>query len=381
MARAFVVVMDSVGVGGAPDADRFFNGDVPDTGANTLGHIQQARPLAVPNMARLGLWGALKLASGMAVDGPAPEGRWGCATAISPGKDTPSGHWELAGLPVPWDWTHFPREGDAFDPALVAEVARAAGTDGILGNCHASGTEIIARLGAEHLRTGAPICYTSADSVFQVAAHEERFGLERLLALCAAIAPRLHAMRVGRVIARPFTGAAGAFARTGNRKDFAIAPPGPVLSTRAKDAGRDVHAVGKIWDIFTGAGFDDVAKGDDRALMGALAERVAHARGGSLTFANFVEFDSLYGHRRDVEGYARHLEWFDGALGPVLAALREGDMLVLTADHGNDPSWVGTDHTRERVPVLVAGTGAGALGEMGFTGVADLVAAHLGLPK
>ncbi|MEO0939137.1 MAG: phosphopentomutase [Pseudomonadota bacterium] len=381
MARAFLVVMDSVGIGGAPDADRFFNGDVPDTGANTLGHIQSARPLQVPNMARLGLWAALELASGMTVEGPEPEGRWGCGAAVSPGKDTPSGHWELAGLPVPWDWTHFPRDGDAFDADLVAAVAQAAGTDGILGNCHASGTEIIARLGAEHLRTGWPICYTSADSVFQVAAHEERFGLERLLALCAAIAPRLHAMRVGRVIARPFIGTEGAFLRTGNRKDFAIAPPGPVLSTRAKDAGRDVHAVGKIWDIFSGAGFDDVAKGDDRALMDALGERVAHARDGSLTFANFVEFDSLYGHRRDVEGYAQHLEWFDAALGPVLAALREGDLLVLTADHGNDPSWVGTDHTRERVPVLVAGTGAGALGQIGFSGVADLVAAHLGLPK
>ncbi|MEL7100356.1 MAG: phosphopentomutase [Pseudomonadota bacterium] len=381
MGRAFLVVMDSVGIGGAPDADQFFNGDVPDTGANTLGHIHAARPLHLPNMARLGLWRALELASGEVVQGPEPAGRWGCATEVSPGKDTPSGHWELAGLPVPWDWHYFPRQGDAFGAGLVAEIATAAGTDGILGNCHASGTEIIARLGGAHLRTGRPICYTSADSVFQIAAHEEAFGLQRLLDLCASVAPRLHAMRVGRVIARPFVGAEGAFERTGNRKDFAIAPPGPVISTRAAEAGRPVHAVGKIWDIFTGAGFSDVAKGDDAALMDTLAERVAHAAEGSLTFANFVEFDSLYGHRRDVEGYARHLEWFDAAIGPVLDTLRPGDMLVLTADHGNDPTWVGTDHTRERVPVLVAGTGAGALGEMGFTGVADLIAAHLGLPQ
>ncbi|MEO0390274.1 MAG: phosphopentomutase [Pseudomonadota bacterium] len=380
MARAFLVVMDSVGIGGAPDAHAFFNGAVPDTGANTIGHIQAARPLQVPNLARLGLWHAAALANGGAASGPAPQSAWGAATPVSPGKDTPSGHWELAGLPVPWDWHYFD-QNPPFDAALVARVAQAAGTEGILGNCHGSGTQLISDFGAAHQRTGQPICYTSADSVFQIAAHEDSFGLQRLLDLCEAVAPYLHDMKVGRVIARPFTGEPGNFTRTGNRRDYAIAPPGPVISTRAKAAGRDVHAVGKIWDIFTGAGFDDVRKGDDATLMGHLAERVQNAASGSLTFANFVEFDSLYGHRRDVEGYARHLEWFDAALEPVLAALQPGDLMVLTADHGNDPTWTGTDHTRECVPVLAAGIGPRDLGQIPFTAVADLVAAHLGLQQ
>jgi len=244
----------------------------------------------------------------------------------------------------------------------------------------ASGTEIVARLGEAHLRTGWPICYTSADSVFQIAAHEEAFGLDRLLTLCKAVAPRLHHLRVGRVIARPFVGRPGAFTRTGNRKDFAMAPPAPTLCDRVQDAGGAVHAVGKIGDIFSMQGIDDVAKGTDADLMGHLSRLVDEAEDGSLTFANFVEFDSLWGHRRDVSGYARALEWFDAAIGPVLDRLRPGDLMLLTADHGNDPTWAGTDHTRERVPVLGAGQGAGAMGLMGFVDVAATVAAHLGVP-
>ena len=392
MGRAFLVVIDSVGIGGAPDAGDFFNGDLPDTGANTLGHIAQAcaageaeegrsGPLALPNLDRLGLGAALKLASGMEAPGlgAAPEGRWGAATEVSQGKDTPSGHWELAGLPVPWAWHYFPDETPAFPADLTAEVARLAGTDGILGNCHASGTAIIERLGAEHCESGWPICYTSADSVFQIAAHEETFGLDRLLKLCQDIAPRLHEMKVGRVIARPFTGEVGAFERTANRRDYAITPPKPVLTNWVQNAGGRVYAVGKIGDIFTMQGIDELRKGPDAKLMDHLHDLVGEAEEGSLTFANFVEFDSLYGHRRDVSGYARALEWFDAEIGKVIAALREGDMLVVTADHGNDPTWAGSDHTRERVPVLVAGTGAGALGQIGFTDVAALVAGHLGV--
>ncbi|MFG6560802.1 phosphopentomutase [Sulfitobacter sp. 1A15299] len=392
MGRAFLVVIDSVGIGGAPDAGDFFNGDLPDTGANTLGHIAQAcaageaeegrsGPLALPNLDRLGLGAALKLASGM--EGPglgaAPEGRWGAATEVSQGKDTPSGHWELAGLPVPWAWHYFPDETPAFPADLIAEVARLAGTDGILGNCHASGTAIIERLGAEHCESGWPICYTSADSVFQIAAHEETFGLDRLLKLCQDIAPRLHEMKVGRVIVRPFTGEPGAFQRTANRRDYAITPPKPVLTNWVQNAGGRVYAVGKIGDIFTMQGIDELRKGPDAKLMDHLHDLVDEAEDGSLTFANFVEFDSLYGHRRDVSGYARALEWFDAEIGKVIAALRTGDMLVVTADHGNDPTWAGSDHTRERVPVLVAGTGAGALGQIGFTDVAAFVAGHLGV--
>ncbi len=392
MARAFLVVMDSVGIGGAPDADAFFNGTLPDTGANTLGHIAEAcaagqaeerrsGPLHMPNLDRLGLGAALKLASGVEAAGlgAAPQGRWGAATEVSQGKDTPSGHWELAGLPVPWAWHYFPDETPAFPADLSAEVARLAGTKGILGNCHASGTAVIEELGAEHCESGWPICYTSADSVFQIAAHEEVFGLDRLLKLCEDLAPRLHEMKVGRVIARPFTGEAGAFERTANRRDYAIMPPKPVLTNWVQNAGGRVYAVGKIGDIFSMQGIDELRKGPDAKLMEHLHDLVAETEEGSLTFANFVEFDSIYGHRRDVSGYARALEWFDAEIGKVIAALREGDMLLVTADHGNDPTWAGSDHTRERVPVVIAGTGAGELGQLGFADVAALVAAHLGV--
>lgn len=394
MTRAFLIVIDSVGCGGAPDADTFFNGGVPDTGANTLGHIAQAcadgraeqgrsGPLALPVMDGLGLGAAIRLASGDATPGlgAEPRGLWGAASEVSRGKDTPSGHWELAGVPVPWDWTYFPDKENSFPPDLIAEVCAAAGTDGILGNCHASGTDIVTELGAEHLRTGHPICYTSADSVFQIACHEEAFGLQRLYDLCKAVAPTLHKMKVGRVIARPFVGdVAGGFTRTTNRKDFALAPPSPTLCDWVQGAGRTVHGVGKIGDIFSMQGIDDVVKGSDAELMGHLHRLVDTAEAGSLTFANFVEFDSLYGHRRDVAGYARALEWFDAELGRILPRLRDGDMLVVTADHGNDPTWTGTDHTRERVPVLVAGRGAGQAGLVAFTDIAASVADHLGVP-
>ena len=393
MARAFLVVMDSVGIGGAPDAGAFFNGDLPDLGANTLAHIAQAcaageaeegrfGPLNLPNLDRLGLGAATRLASGVPFPGldAEPQGRWGCAAELSRGKDTPSGHWELAGLPVPWNWHYFPDTTPSFPSDLSAFVAESAGTDGILGDCHASGTQIIAEHGAEHMRSGWPICYTSADSVFQIAAHEETFGLNRLLDLCRAVAPRLHDMKVGRVIARPFIGnERDGFTRTTNRRDYAITPPAPVLSNWVQNAGRKVHAIGKIGDIFSMQGIDTLAKGADADLMEHLAKRVANAEDGSLTFANLVEFDSLYGHRRDISGYARALEWFDAELGRILPQLREGDMLVLTADHGNDPSWPGTDHTREQVPVLVAGCGAGRLGHLRFADVAASIADHLGV--
>ena len=388
MARAFLVVMDSVGAGGAPDAAAF-----GDAGANTLGHIAQAcaagraalgrsGPLRMPILDALGLGAAIELASGLRAPGlgAVPQGRWGAATEVSRGKDTPSGHWELAGVPVPWDWTYFPDTVPAFPPELVAQVCKLAGTEGILGNCHASGVPIIAAHCEEHLRTGWPICYTSADSVFQIAAHEEAFGLDRLLKLCADLAPHLHAMKVGRVIARPFTGGCGDFRRTANRKDFAIAPPAPTLLDWAQGAGRATHAVGKIGDIFSMQGVGKLWKGKSDVDLFEHLERLAtDAENGSLTFANFVEFDSLYGHPRDVAGYARALEWFDARVGGFLARLRPGDLAIFTADHGNDPTWTGTDHTRERVPVLCAGVGAGAIGHCGFVDVAASVAAHLGL--
>lgn len=383
MSRAFLIVIDSVGIGGAPDADAFFNGSTPDSGANTVGHIAEAVGLEVPVMERLGLGAALELASGVSDCGldRAASGAWGAATEVSHGKDTPSGHWELAGVPVPWEWHVFPDADPAFPDDLVAEVCRAAGTDGILGNCHASGTEIIERLGAEHLKTGRPICYTSADSVFQIAAHEEHFGLERLLTLCRDLAPVLHDMNVGRVIARPFVGTEGAFVRTQNRKDYAIAPPEPTLCDWVQGGGRKVYAVGKIGDIFSMRGIDEVRKGDDRALMNHVMDLASEAEDGSLVFVNLVEFDSLYGHRRDAEGYRDHLEWFDGALGQLLEAVGDDDLVLVTADHGNDPTWVGTDHTRERVPVLCHGVGQRELGQVAFVDVAASVADFLGVPS
>lgn len=386
MNRAFLIVMDSVGCGGAPDAAEF-----GDEGANTLGHIAQAcaagqaeegrsGPLAMPVLDKLGLGAAIRLASGAATPGltATPEGLWGAATEVSPGKDTPTGHWELAGVPVPWDWTFFPHTDPAFPPDLMALAARLAGTEGLLGNVHASGTEIIDRLGAEHLRTGWPICYTSADSVFQIAAHEEAFGLDRLLALCEALAPHVHAMKVGRVIARPFVGSdAQGFTRTQNRRDYAIPPPAPTLCDRVQADGRRVHAIGKIKDIFSGQGIDTVVKGSDAALMEALVAAASVAEPGSLTFANFVEFDSLYGHRRDVAGYARALEWFDAQLPRFLAKLGPGDLAIFTADHGNDPTWQGTEHTRERVPVVAFGRGGHEVGIVEFAQICESILAHL----
>ena len=383
MARAFLVVLDSVGAGGAPDAGQFFNGPLPDTGANTLGNIAEAHPLALPHLDALGLGASVRLASGARMPGfdAEPTGLWGAAQEISPGKDTPSGHWELAGLPVPFDWTYFPVTVPAFPTEISDEIARLAGTDGILGNCHASGTQIIETEGEAHLRTLWPICYTSADSVLQIAAHEQAFGLDRLLELCAEIAPMLHKMRVGRVIARPFVGEPGSFTRTVNRRDYAMAPPGPTLCDWVTEAGRPVHAVGKIKDIFAGRGITDVVKGSDAELMEAMIGLMGTAEDGSLTFANFVEFDSLYGHRRNVAGYATALEWFDAQMPRVLAGLRPDDLMIFTADHGNDPTWAGTDHTRERVPVVAAGPYSGQIGIVGFADVGASVAAHLGVPS
>ena len=394
MSRAFLVVMDSVGIGGAPDADQFFNGTTPDTGANTVAHIAQScadgrteegrsGPLHLPNLAALGMGAAVRLASGAEIPGltAKPTGLWGCAREYSPGKDTLSGHWELAGLPVPWNWHYFSDATPAFPADLRQAATQAAGTKGILGDCHASGTAIIAALGAEHMRTGRPICYTSADSVFQVAAHEESFGLDRLLEMCRTLAPQLHDMKVGRVIARPFIGTVeSGFTRTTNRKDFTILPPAPVLMNWVQDAGHRVHAVGKIGDIFSMRGIDTLRKGSDAELMTHFSGLVDGAEDGSLTFANFVEFDSIYGHRRDISGYARALEWFDNKIGLILQKLRPGDLMLLTADHGNDPSWIGTDHTREQVPVLIAGQGAGEIGQVNFADVAASVAHYLNIP-
>lgn len=390
MSRAFLIVMDSVGCGGAPDA-RSFN----DEGANTLGHIIEQCELGncdklrsgflnTPNLDNLGLREAVRLANNYPLSEKSDEvkGIFGAATEMSKGKDTPSGHWELAGAPVSWEWHYFKNKTKSFSDEIVERVCLEASVKGILGNCHASGTDIIELLGEEHLTTGRPICYTSSDSVFQIAASENTFGLNNLYKLCEKLAPFFHAMRVGRVIARPFIGSNKKnFSRTSNRKDFAIDPPALTLCDYAKMDNRTVCAIGKINDIFSGRGINKVLKGkSDKDLMLHLFEQVRWATEGSFTFANFVEFDTDFGHRRDVSGYARALEWFDEELGKIIRKLRHDDILIVTADHGNDPTWHGTDHTRERVPVLVAGNGEGSIGLINFSDVGASIANYMQIP-
>ncbi|MEM9268283.1 MAG: phosphopentomutase, partial [Pseudomonadota bacterium] len=274
-----------------------------------------------------------------------------------------------------------PRTDPAFPEELMAAFRDKAGLSGTLCNVHGSGVPVIEAYGEAHMSTGHPICYTSVDSVFQIAAHEERFGLDRLYEVCEAAAEVFHPLRVGRIIARPFVGEVGAFERTAHRRDYAIAPPEPTLCDRVVASGHRTIAIGKIGDIFAHQGISAVHKGADAQLFEHLITQSREAADGDLVFANFVEFDSMYGHRRDVSGYARALEWFDAQLPRFLAELRPGDLAVFTADHGNDPTWVGTDHTRERVPVLMTGPSIRpqALGHMGFVDVAATVLAHLGL--
>lgn len=397
MARAFLFVLDSFGVGGARDAAAY-----GDLGSNTLGHIAEfcaagaadraglrTGPLKLPNMSSLGLLEIGRLASGDYPAGmPLPErifGLHGAADEVSRGKDTPSGHWEIAGTPVMFDWGYFPSEGEAFPPELVEAICSEGDVPGILGNCHASGTEIIVRLGEEHIRSGKPICYTSSDSVLQIAAHETHFGLERLIDLCKTVRRLVDPLNIGRVIARPFIGETPAdFERTGNRRDFSVPPPEPTLLDRLTEAGRKVHAIGKIGDIFAHQGVSRVVKANgNAALMAATLEAMEVAESGDLVFTNFVDFDQLYGHRRDVPGYAAALESFDRALPEIHRRLKAGDLVILTADHGCDPTWRGTDHTRERVPVMAFGPGIRSR-DIGirptYADIGESVAAHLGIP-
>ncbi|MBB4183447.1 phosphopentomutase [Sinorhizobium terangae] len=396
MARAFLFVLDSFGIGGAPDADAF-----GDLGADTLGHIAEfcaagagdraglrEGPLQLPNMSALGLMHAAKLATGRLPAGmPLPErvyGVYGAASETSRGKDTPSGHWEIAGTPVMFDWGYFPSEGDAFPAELVEAICREGDIPGILGNCHASGTEIIARFGEEHRQSGKPICYTSSDSVFQIAAHEQSFGLDRLLELCQVVRRLVDDYSIGRVIARPFVGDnAQNFTRTGNRRDYSVLPPEPTVLDRLKEAGRKVHAVGKIGDIFAHQGLTKLTKANgNMALFDASLAAIDEAEDGDLVFTNFVDFDMLYGHRRDVPGYAAALEAFDQRLPDLDRRLKPGDIVILTADHGCDPTWRGTDHTRERVPVLMFGPSlrSRSFGVANtFAHIGETVARHLGI--
>lgn len=353
MARVFILVLDSFGIGGAPDAAEF-----GDEGANTFGHIADKYTISLPNLKKFGLANAAQLASGKIPAGMTiadkPNGFYGAASEISKGKDTPSGHWEIAGQPVSFDWGYFPREIPCFPDDLIQAICEFLSVPDILANCHASGTDIIERCGVEHMKTGQPICYTSSDSVFQIAAHEEVFGLEKLYDLCEFVRAEIEPLNIGRVIARPFIGdAPHNFERTGNRRDYSVLPPSPTLLDIAKNAGRDVISIGKISDIYAHQGVTHAHKANgNMALFDKTLEITAEADEGSLIMTNFVDFDMIFGHRRDVEGYGKALEAFDQRLPELEKLLRSDDLVIITADHGCDPTWQGTDHTRERVPVL-----------------------------
>lgn len=391
MSRAILIILDSVGCGGAPDAAKF-----GDEGANTVGHIadycatgkaneDRNGPLHIPNLDRMGMGAAVREASGHVAPGlgDGADGIFAAATEHSNGKDTPSGHWELTGLPVPFDWYYFPRNIPAFPDDKIAELCERANLPGILGNCHASGIPIMQEHGEEHIKTGKPICYTSADSVFQIAAHEDHFGLQRLYDVCKIGAEIFHPMMVGRVIARPFVGEReGEFERTINRKDLAITPPNDTLCDRVVATGGRTLTVGKIGDIFAHKGISEVRKGKpDMQLVDDILNYMDEAKSGDFIFVNLVEFDTNYGHPRDPAGYARHLEAFDRRLPEILGKLRDDDMLIITADHGNDPTWTGSDHTRERVPVLISKKGLAPqnLGIIDMADVGETLAAHLGI--
>lgn len=396
MARTFIIMLDSFGLGATADAEKY--GDV---GADTLRHIAEycelgkanvangrSGSLQLPNLTRLGINGAATISQGKPVPGlstsAAIQGAYGCAAELSLGKDTQSGHWEMAGVPVLFDWGYFPPAYPSFPAVLLDEFIKRGQIPGVLGNRHASGTIIIEELGEEHQKTGKPIVYTSADSVFQIAAHEETFGLQRLYDLCAITRELVDPYNIGRVIARPFLGTPGHYYRTGNRHDYATPPPSPTLLDVLKQSGGEVIAIGKVADIYANHGVTKIVKADgNAALFKAFLEEVKHAPDHSIVFVNLVDFDMVYGHRRDVAGYATALEAFDSWLPSLEKELKPGDMVVITADHGCDPTMPGSDHTREHVPVLAFGPNIkpGPIGKRDtFADIGQSIATHLGLP-
>jgi phosphopentomutase len=389
MSRAIILVMDSFGIGATDDADQF--GDV---GANTLGSIARARassaagPLKLPNLTRLGLMHAAMESAGEFPAGADTEteiiGAYGFASELSTGKDTPSGHWEIAGVPVLFDWGYFTGKTNTFPPELLDKLIGRADLPGILGNCHSSGTTIIVELGDEHVASGKPIVYTSADSVFQIACHEESFGLQRLYDLCDIARELVDEYKIGRVIARPFVGTNGSdYVRTGNRRDLTDPPPSPTLLDHLVDSGGEVISVGKIADIYAHRGITHKIKATgNAALFDATLEAMSTASENSIVFTNFVDFDMLYGHRRDVDGYAEALEYFDSRLPELYELMNDDDVLIICADHGCDPTWQGTDHTREHIPVLAYGASVtpGSLGKREtFADIGQSLAGFFGL--
>ncbi|KAE9541942.1 phosphopentomutase [Ursidibacter maritimus] len=369
MKRVFIMMLDSFGIGYTEDAEKF-----GDKGSNTLGHIaeqcaagkaddhRRSGLLKLPNMNKLGLGLAAQESSGSYPVGLAQNveliGGYCHAKEISSGKDTPSGHWEIAGVPVLFDWGYFPQHENSFPQELLDKIVKRANLEGYLGNCHSSGTVILDELGEEHMRTGFPIFYTSADSVFQIACHEETYGLDKLYELCQIVREELEGYNIGRVIARPFIGAkAGEFSRTGNRKDYAVEPPSAtVLQKLVDEKGGEVVSIGKIADIYAHTGITRKIKATGLPeLFERTLEEVKAAGNNTIVFTNFVNFDSDFGHRRDIAGYADALEYWDSRLPELLTLIQDEDLLIITADHGCDPTWQGTDHTREHIPVLLYG--------------------------
>lgn len=385
--RVIILMMDSFGVGGAEDAANF-----GDSGADTLGHIaEKSGGIKLPNLAALGLFKAAKASTGKEVPaGPQPQAtvqlpsKYGYMKEVSKGKDTSSGHWEMAGVPVTFDWGYFPPQYPSFPPELIEKICQEANLPGILGNKAASGTVIIDELGQEHIQTGKPICYTSADSVFQIAAHEKHFGLDRLYKVCEIAFKHLKPYNIVRVIARPFEGEPGSFKRTKNRHDYSVTPPHETLLDVMKNAGGNVISVGKISDIFAKQGITRAVKASGlQELWDVTLQEVKNAPGNSIVFTNFVDFDMTWGHRRDVEGYKNGLEYFDSRLPELLPLLTDDDIVFITADHGCDPTYKGTDHTREHVPVIMFGKKVQPQDIGARNSYADLgqtAAAYLGLP-
>ncbi len=394
MKRAIILVLDSFGIGATDDA-----GEFGDVGANTLGSIaryctndsagDRQGPLSLPNLASLGLLHAARDSSGEFPVGCNTDveiiGAYGFAAELSSGKDTPSGHWEMAGVPVLFDWGYFSDRENTFPPELLDKLVERADLPGVLGNCHASGTHIIADLGEEHMRSGKPIVYTSADSVFQIACHEESFGLDRLYQLCEIARELVNEYNIGRVIARPFVGDSSAtFERTGNRRDLSVLPPAPTMLDKLVDSGGEVISIGKIADIFAHQGISKKIKAHgNAALFDATLAEMDTAPDRSIIFTNFVDFDMLYGHRRDIPGYAAALEYFDRRLPELLDRMQDGDIVILCADHGCDPSWEGSDHTREHIPVLAYGhrVTPGSLGKREtFADIGQSLCEFFGIP-
>ncbi len=404
MRRTVILLLDSFGLGGAEDADRFVGETAEgetftDMFSNTLGHIALAcfegkaekgrsGPLKIPNLNRLGIGHACLESSGLFPAGldesVEPVAAYGYAKECSTGKDTTSGHWEITGVPVEFEWGYFKKKKNSFPQELLDELIERGELPGVLGNCHASGTAILEELGEEHIATGKPIVYTSADSVFQIACHEETFGLERLYELCILARELVDKYHIARVIARPFIGTdKNSFQRTGNRHDYSVPPPKPTLLDKMKEAGGEVVSVGKISDIFAAQGITKSVKASGlEALFDASLNALDEAEDQTIIFTNFVNFDADFGHRRDVSGYAAALEYFDRRLPEMILSLEDDDLLVLTADHGCDPTWKGTDHTREHIPVIFYGkhVKAGFVGgRESFSDIGQTIAAYHGL--